>query len=88
MKFNAGKINNAVEIGELGMGDTFIDLDNFTNDHVFMVITAGGYDCHVDFDGEDSTIAVIDLTSGELWSYREDEEVIPVETEEVKFKVI
>lgn len=88
MKFNAGKINNVVEIGELGMGDTFIDLDNFTNDHVFMVITARGYDCHVDFDDEYSTIAVIDLTSGELWSYKEDEEVIPVETEEVKFKVI
>lgn len=87
MKFNAGKIHNVVEIGELGMGDTFIDPDNFTYDHVFMVITARGYDCHVDFD-DDSTIAVIDLTSGELWSYKEDEEVVPVETEEVKFKVM
>lgn len=87
MKFNTDKINNGVKIDELGMGDTFIDLYNFTNDHVFMVITARGYDCHVSFDDE-GTIAVIDLTSGELWSYKEDEEVIPVETEEVKFKVI
>lgn len=88
MKFNAGKINNVVEIGELGVGDTFIDPDNFNNDHVFMIITATGYDCHVGFDDDESGIAAVDLTSGELWSYRTDEEVIPVETEEVKFKVV
>lgn len=88
MKFNAGKVNYAVKIGELSMGDTFIDLGNFTSDRVFMIITAKGYDCHVGFDDDDLTIAAVDLTSGELWSYRTDEEVIPVETEEVKFKVV
>lgn len=88
MKFNAGKITNVVEIGELSVGDTFIDPNNFNNDHVFMVITATGYDCHVGFDDDASGYAAVDLTSGELWAYREDEEVTPVETEEVKFKVI
>lgn len=87
MKFNAGKINNEVEIGELNIGDTFIDTDNFDTNHVFMIITAKGYDCRVSFDN-DETIAVVDLTTGEVWGYKEDEEVIPVETEEVKFKVV
>lgn len=88
MKFNADKLNNRVEIGELNIGDTFIDTDNFDTNHVFMIITTNGYDCHVGFDVDEATIAAIDLTNGQLWSYKEDEEVIPVETEEVKFKVI
>lgn len=87
MKFNAGKINNEVEIGELNIGDTFIDPDNFNTDRVFMIITTKSYDCHVGFDN-DETIAVVDLTTGELWGYKEDEEVTPVETEAVKFKVV
>ena len=88
MKFNTGKISKTVEIGTLIIGNTFIDPNNFNSEHVFMVVTAKGYDCTVEFDDDVSTIAVVDLTTGELWSYREDEEVIPVETEEVKFNVI
>lgn len=88
MKFNATKLSTAVKIGKLNVGDTFIDPDNFDNDRVFMVIDDRGYDCHVHFEDNESTIAVINLTSGEMWSYKEDEEVIPVKTEEVKFETI
>jgi hypothetical protein len=48
-----------------------------------MVITTDGYDCTVRFDDGLSSIAAINLTSGEMWAYKRDEEVIPVEIGEV-----
>ena len=49
-----------------------------------MIVTTNGYDCHVEFfDDDTSEIAVVNLTSGELWSYEPDEKVIQVEMEEV-----
>lgn len=87
MKFVSDVTQNIVEIGELNIGDTFIDLKNFSETEVFMVINTNGYDCHVGFDDDVSEIAVVNLTSGELWSYTSDEEVIPVETEEIKYKI-
>lgn len=87
MKFKSDITQNTVEIGELDIGDTFIDLKNFDREDVFMIINTNGYDCHVEFDDGVSEIAVVNLTSGELWSYTRDEDVVPVETEEIKYKV-
>lgn len=84
MKFKTGKMN-MVEIGELNISDTFIDTINFDSETVFMVISTSGYDCNIKFDDERTTIAAVNLTSGEVWAYRTDEEVIPVETEEIIF---
>lgn len=83
MKFKSNSVLNAVAIGTLTIGDTFIDLKNFSEEEVFMVINTNGYDCHVEFFENDSTIAVVNLTSGELWAYEPDEKVIQVEMEEV-----
>ena len=83
MKFKSNSVLNAVAIGTLTIGDTFIDLKNFSEEEVFMVINTNGYDCHVEFFENDSTIAVVNLTSGELWAYEPDEKVIQVEVEQV-----
>ena len=84
MKFKSNSVLNAVAIGTLTVGDTFIDLKNFSESEVFMIVTTNGYDCHVEFfDDDTSEIAVVNLTSGELWSYEPDEKVIQVEMEEV-----
>ena len=83
MKFKSNSVLNAVAIGTLTIGDTFIDLKNFSEEEVFMVINTNGYDCHVEFFENDSTIAVVNLTSGELWAYEPDEKVIQVEMERV-----
>ena len=87
MKFKSNSVLNAVAIGTLTIGDTFIDLKNFSEEEVFMVINTNGYDCHVEFFENDSTIAVVNLTSGELWAYTSNEEVIPVSTKEIKYKI-
>lgn len=83
MKFKLNSVLNAVAIGTLTVGDTFIDLKNFSESEVFMIVATDGYDCHVEFHDDDSTIAVVNLTSGELWAYEPNEEVIQVEMEEV-----
>lgn len=83
MKFKSNSALNAVAIGNLRIGDTFIDLKNFNESEVFMIVTTSGYDCHVEFFEDDSTIAAVNLTSGELWAYEPDEKVVQVETEEV-----
>lgn len=83
MKFKSNSVINAVEIVTLEVGDTFIDLNNFNETEVFMVITTDGYDCTVRFDDGFSSIAAINLTSGEMWAYKRNEEVIPVEIGEV-----
>lgn len=87
MKFVSDVTENIVEIGELDIGDTFIDIYNFDRNKVFMIVNTKGYDCNVEFDDGVSQIAVVNLTTGELWSYTSDEEVIPVETEEIKYKI-
>lgn len=87
MKFTSDFTENIVEIGELSIGDTFIDVKNFSREKVFMVVNTKGYDCNVEFDDGVSQIAVVNLTTGELWSYTNDEEVIPVSTEEIKYKI-
>lgn len=87
MKFKSDTTQNTVEIGELNIGDTFIDPKNFTGEDVFMIINTNGYDCHVGFDDDVSEIAVVNLTSGELWAYTRDEDVVPVETEEIKYRI-
>lgn len=87
MKFKANKLTIPVAIGTLGMGDTFIDLDNFNEADVFMVINKNGYDCNVEFHDGASTIAVVNLTSGELWAYSPDEEVTQVTTEEIEYSI-
>lgn len=87
MKFKANKLTIPVAIGTLNMGDTFIDLDNFNDTDVFMVINKNGYDCNVEFHDGTSTIAVVNLTSGELWAYSPDEEVTQVETREIEYNI-
>lgn len=87
MKFKSDVTENMVEIGELDVGDTFIDVKNFGGEKVLMVVRNEGYDCRVEFDDGVSEIAVVNLVTGELWSYTRDEEVIPVETEEIKYKI-
>ena len=87
MKFKSDTTQNAVEISELNIGDTFIDSTNFSGEDVFMIINTNGYDCHIGFDDDTSEIAVVNLTSGELWAYTSNEEVIPVSTEEIKYKI-
>ena len=83
MKFKSNSVKNVVEIITLEIGDTFIDLNNFNETEVFMVVTTNGYDCTVRFDDDDLCIAAINLTSGEMWAYKRNEEVIPVEIGEV-----
>lgn len=88
MKFNEDKLTTTIiKIGELDKGDTFIDLNNFSREEVLMVIEVEGYDCHVAFTDGKSTVPVINLTTGELWGYKANEEVIPVETEEIGFRL-
>ena len=87
MKFTSDFTENIVEIGELSIGNTFIDVNNFSREKVFMVVNTKGYDCNVEFDDGMSQIAAVNLTTGELWSYTSDEEVIPVSTEEIKYKI-
>ena len=87
MKFVSDVTQNVVEIGELNIGDTFIDVKNFDRGNVFMIVNTNGYDCNVEFDDGVSEIAVVNLTTGELWSYTRDEDVVPVETEEIKYKI-
>jgi len=82
MKFKSNSVLNAVAIGTLTVGDTFIDLKNFSESEVFMIVTTDGYDCHIEFYDDFSTIAVVNLTTGELWVYEPDEKVIQVEMEE------
>lgn len=85
MKFKSNSVLNSVEVGNLEMGDTFIDAKNFSEAEVFMVIQVRGYDCNVEFQDEVSTVAAINLTSGEMWAYEESEPVIPVEIGEVVY---
>lgn len=87
MKFKSDVSFKKVEIGSLDFGTTFIDTTNFTEDNVLMVLPTHGYDCNIDFLDGASTIAAVSLSTGELWAYRALEEVIPVETEEVKYKI-
>lgn len=87
MKFKSDTTQNAVEIGELKIGDTFIDPKNFSEEVVLMVVNTNGYDCHIGFEDDITEIAAISLTSGELWAYTRIEEVIPVTTEEIKYKI-
>ena len=87
MKFKSDITEHMVEIGELDVGDTFIDVKNFDRGNVFMIVNTKGYDCNVEFDDGVSEIAVVNLTTGELWSYTRDENVVPVETEERKYKI-
>lgn len=86
MKFKPDVITNQVEIGTLNVGDTFIDTFNFDETKVLMVIKKNGYDCAVEFEIPEENIAVVDLTTGELWSYRSDEGVIKVEVGEIIYK--
>ena len=89
MKFKSSKLTKMVKIGELRQGDTFIDPANdFSEEEVFMVISMIGYDCNIEFDNDDDSIAAVSLTTGDLWSYRITEEVIPVTTVEITFKPI
>lgn len=86
MKFTSNSLAKSVEIGNLKKGDTFTDPANFSEEQVFMVIDTEGYDCHVNFADDDLTIAVVNLTTGELWSYRTSEDVIPVVVADTSFK--
>ena len=86
MKFKSETRNNEVEISELNVGDTFIDVGNFDEETVLMVVKNKGYDCHVEYEDDLSVIAAVNLVTGELWSYARYEEVEPVETEEIKYK--
>lgn len=86
MKFKSNT-ENTVEISKLNYGSTFIDLKNFDREVVFMVLNPDGYDNRIEFEDGVSAIAAVNLTTGELWSYAEDEEVIPVKTEEIKYKI-
>lgn len=88
MKFKSDVTENVVAIGKLNNGDTFIDVKNFSREKVFMVVNTKGYDCNVEFDDGISEIAVVNLTTGELWSYTRDEEVIPVDTGEIEYKMV
>ena len=87
MKFKANKLTIPVAIGTLDTGDTFIDLDNFNETDVFMIINKNGYDCNVEFHDGTSTIAVVNLASGELWAYSPDEEVTQVITKEIEYSI-
>lgn len=87
MKFNSDKTQNTVEICELKIGDTFIDIKNFSSEEVFMIVKINSYDCHIEFTDDASEIATVNLTTGELWAYTRDEEVIPVTTEKIKYKI-
>lgn len=87
MKFKSDVTENMVEIRELDIGDTFIDIKNFGGEKVLMVVRSEGYDCRVEFDDDISVIAAVNLVTGELWSYTPDEEVVPVDTEEIKYKI-
>ena len=86
MKFIPDVITNQVAIGTLNVGDTFIDTFDFDETKVFMVIKKNGYDCAVEFENPDENIAVVDLTTGELWAYRSGEGVIKVEVGEITYK--
>lgn len=86
MKFKPDVITNEVEIGTLNVGDTFIDAFNFDETKVLMVIKKDGYDCAIEFEIPEENIAVVDLTTGELWSYRSDECVIKVKVGEIIYK--
>ena len=44
MKFKSDVTENMVEIGELDVGDTFIDVRNFGGEKVLMVVRKKGYD--------------------------------------------
>ena len=88
MKFESDANFKKVEIGTLDFGTTFIDTTNFTQEEVLMVLPSHGYDCNVDFLDGVSTIAAVSLVSGEMWAYSATEEVIPVETEEVRYKIV
>jgi hypothetical protein len=86
MKFKPDVITNQVAIGTLNVGDTFIDAFNFDETKVLMVIKKNGYDCAVEFGIPEENIAVVDLTTGELWAYKSDEGVIKVEVGEITYK--
>ena len=85
MKFVSDVTQNVVEIGELNIGDTFIDVKNFDRGNVFMIVNTNGYDCNVEFDDGVSEIAVVNLTTGELWSYNVNDEVVQVFVEEITY---
>lgn len=87
MKFKLNLERGVVEIYELTTGDTFIDLKNFSEEEVLMVVKPAGYDAHIEFDDGVSDIAAINLTTGELWAYTRDEEVVQVETEQIKYRI-
>lgn len=87
MKFKLDVESGVVEIYELTTGDTFIDIKNFSEEEVFMVVKPAGYDCHIEFDDGVSDIVAVNLTTGELRSYTRDEEVVQVKTEEIKYKI-
>lgn len=78
------KETNKVRIITLSEGCTFIDPEDFGESQVFMVIKKEGYDCSIDFD-EEYSIAAINLTTGELWSYNVDDEVVQVFVEEITY---
>lgn len=88
MKFKSNTDFKKVEICTLDFGTTFIDTTNFSEEEVLMVLPSHGYDCNIDFLDGVSTIAAVSLSSGEMWAYSATEEVIPVETEEVRYKIV
>ena len=87
MKFKSETRNNVVEISKLNIGDTFIDVANFDEETVLMVVRNKGFDCHVEYEDDMSEIAAVNLVTGELWSYARHEEVVQVETEEIKYTI-
>jgi len=82
MKFTVETSNKTVFFEDIKVGETFIDADRaaFFEDEILMRIATSGGDCEVDFDPDYNYVgAAINLTTGDIYAYHDDNEVYRVE---------
>lgn len=86
MKITNKAENRGYEFGSLKSGELFIDLVNFKEDDVFVKLDhEGDIDSILDRDIDG---AAINLKTGYIYTYRNDELVVKIETELLVLKYL